>query len=73
MDNPFLYQPPAPPPQRFGVVEAVVSGKYRLKIDINQTAGQKLYQYVGSGTLSVGDRVSLQRVSGTYLITGKVG
>lgn len=72
MNNPFLYQPPKQPQTRFAVVSAVANGKYRLKIDINPTAGRKLYQYIGNGTLAVGDRVSLQRISGTYLITGKV-
>lgn len=72
MDNPFLYQPPRTDHPHFAVVTAAVNGKYRLKIDINPTAGQKLYPYIGSDALAVGDKVSLQRVSGTYIITGRI-
>lgn len=72
MDNPFLYQPPKQAQMRFAVVTAVVGSKYRLKIDVNPTAGQKLYPYIGNDALAVGDKVSLQRVSGTYIITGRI-
>jgi len=48
----------------------IVNGKVRF--DGEDTTSQKSYKKLGSYTITEGDRVLLARISGTYIILGKV-
>lgn len=44
----------------------------KVKFDGEESASQKTYKRLGSYTLTNGDRVLLVRISGTYVVLGKV-
>lgn len=58
--------------QSFAEVTGVSAGGVQIKIDGEDNAGSKLYKRLASYAPVVGDRVLIQRISGTILIIGKV-
>lgn len=70
--NPFL-QPPQPQQRQFllGVVASVTNGLY-VQIDAGTQARQVSYKRLSSYAPAVGDRVLIARISGTYVVLGKV-
>lgn len=58
---------------KLGTVTAFTSGTgTRVRIDGEDSATQKRYMRLSSYTPTVGDRVMLVQISGTYVIIGKV-
>lgn len=53
-------------------VTGVSGGKVRLEVAGETAATQKYYKYVKSYTPTVGDRVYIDRSSGTYVVLGKI-
>ena len=54
------------------VVSLFSTGHPKIKFDGEESASEKKYSYLASYTPQSGDRVFLVRVSGTYIILGKV-
>lgn len=57
---------------KFATVVAVSGGKATLKFDGETTATQKRYKYNAALSLEAGDRVKVNKVSGTYVIEYKL-
>ena len=51
---------------------AVSGGKATLKFDGETTATQKRYKYNAALSLKAGDRVKVNKISGTYVIEYKL-
>lgn len=54
-------------------ITALSSNGAKLKIDGNDEAGDKNYNVNVSASLTVGDRVLLAKVSGTYIVLCAIG
>ena len=54
-----------------GVVASVAGGLY-VRMDGESTAREKPYKRLASYTPAVNDRVLLAKISGTYVVLGKV-
>ena len=60
-------------PYRLGKIDpAYSSGRPKIVFDGETTASEKQYPYLSSYTPTANDRVMLLRVSGSYVIIGKV-
>ena len=57
---------------RLGKVSSVTGGLPTIQFDGEETASGKLYAKLGSYSPTTGDRVLLAKVSGTYIVLGKV-
>ncbi len=57
---------------KIGTITSIVSGKPRIMFDGEAVASGKGYSFIQSYAPNVGDRVLLSRMSGTYIITGKI-
>lgn len=57
---------------KLGKVSGVTSGLPKILFDGEETASGKLYAKLGSYSPVAGDRVLLAKVSGTYVVLGKV-
>ena len=56
-----------------GTVVSVVNNKVTVRLDGQSSASAKAYKRITTGaTLSAGYRVLLARVSGTYIVIGRV-
>lgn len=76
-ENVFL-PPEAPSPESAVQIATLGTGSsssgWTLILDGQTTASQKSYKALSSaGTLSQGNRVLVARVSGSYVIIGKIG
>lgn len=45
---------------------------YKIKFDGDEDASQKFYKTIGNSSITIGKRVLCARVSGTWIILGKV-
>lgn len=61
-----------PAAAKFATVVAVSDGKATLKFDGETAATQKGYKYNATLSLTAGDRVKVNKVSGTYVIEYKL-
>lgn len=61
-----------PAAAKFASVVAVSGGKATLKFDGETAATQKSYKYNAALSLTAGDRVKVNKVSGTYVIEYKL-
>ena len=61
-----------PAAAKFATVVAVSGGKATLKFDGETAATQKSYKYNAALSLTAGDRVKGNKVSGTYVIEYKL-
>ena len=61
-----------PSAAKFATVVAVSGGKAKLKFDGETAATQKGYKYNATLSLTAGDRVKVNKVSGTYVIEYKL-
>ena len=61
-----------PAAAKFATVVAVSGGKATLKFDGETAATQKGYKYNATLSLTAGDRVKVNKVSGTYVIEYKL-
>lgn len=61
-----------PAAAKFATVVAVSGGKATLKFDGETAATQKGYKYNATLSLTAGDRVRVNKVSGTYVIEYKL-
>ena len=61
-----------PAAAKFATVVAVSGGKATLKFDGETAVTQKGYQYNAALSLTAGDRVKVNKVSGTYVIEYKL-
>ena len=61
-----------PAAAKFATVMAVSGGKATLKFDGETAATQKGYKYNATLSLTAGDRVKVNKVSGTYVIEYKL-
>lgn len=60
-------------PYRLGKIDPeYVSGRPKIVFDGEAIASEKQYPYLGSYTPAANDRVLLVRVSGSYVVIGKV-
>lgn len=60
-------------PLYLGTVGSVSASGATLKMDGDAAAGSKAYKHVDTGiTLTAGDRVLVARISGSYVILGKI-
>ncbi len=57
---------------RLGKVDSVSGGLPAILFDGEETASGKLYAKLSTYSPSTGDRVLLAKVSGTYIVLGKV-
>lgn len=57
---------------RLGMVDSVTGGLPTIQFDGEETASGKLYARLDSYTPAVNDRVLLAKVSGSYIVLGKV-
>lgn len=57
---------------KLGKVSGVTSGQPKILFDGEETASGKLYAKLGNYTPATGDRVLLAKVSGMYVVLGKV-
>lgn len=67
-----MSQPDPKSPFRLGKVVSVINGLPSILFDGEETASGKLYARLDSYTPAVNDRVLLVKVSGTYIVLGKV-
>ena len=67
-----LNQPELKSPFRLGVVASASNGLPVIIFDGEKTASGKLYARLDSYTPAVNDRVLLVKVSGSYIVLGKV-
>ncbi|WP_281659135.1 hypothetical protein [Halobacillus sp. Cin3] len=65
----IIHQERQPEPFRLG---KVASTDGRVNFDGEQSAGLKKYKRLSNYTPSIGDRVLLARVKGSYVILGKI-
>ena len=75
IDNIFAPEHGQKQPQeiKLGTVTSVSSGRVKVLFDGEATAGDKLYRrLVSYSSPTVNDRVLLLRISGTYIILGKI-
>lgn len=71
--NPFLQPKESDASPQLATVAAVdESGHVSLIVPTTGEAGLKHYPRIASYTPTVGDRVYIVRISGTYLVIGKV-
>ena len=68
----LLLQKRRPAAAKFATVVAVSGGKATLKFDGETAATQKGYKYNAALSLTAGDRVKVNKVSGTYVIEYKL-
>lgn len=68
----LLLQKRRPQAARLATVVSVSSGKATLKLDGETAATQKGYKYNSALSLSAGDRVKVNKISGTYVIEYKL-
>lgn len=69
--NPLVQKPaPAPETLRLAVVNTVSAGGVTLEIDGQAT--QKTYPRLASASLAPGDVVIIGKISGTYVVLGKL-
>lgn len=61
-----------PAAAKFATVVAVSGGKATLKFDGETAVTQKGYKYNATLSLTAGDRVKVNKVSGTYVIEYKL-
>ena len=57
---------------KIGIITSIVSGKPRIMFDGETVASGKGYSFIQNYAPNIGDRVLLSRISGTYIITGKI-
>ena len=57
---------------RLGKVDSVTGGLPTIQFDGEETASGKLYAKLDGYSPTVGDRALLAKVSGTYIVLGKV-
>lgn len=57
---------------KFATIAEVSDGKAKLIFDGETTATQKSYKYNAALTLAAGDRVKVNKISGTYVIEYKL-
>lgn len=58
---------------KLGTVTALFpNGNAKIKFDGESTVSQKKYSYISTYIATVNDRVLLVRVSGTWIIIGKI-
>ena len=57
---------------RLGRVDSVTGGLPTIQFDGEETASGKLYAKLDGYSPTTGDRVLLAKVSGTYIVLGKV-
>jgi hypothetical protein len=57
---------------RLGKVDSVTGGLPTIQFDGEETASGKLYAKLDGYSPTTGDRVLLAKVSGTYIVLGKV-
>ncbi|ANW97727.1 hypothetical protein CSTERTH_01110 [Thermoclostridium stercorarium subsp. thermolacticum DSM 2910] len=57
---------------KLGKVVGVTNGSPSIQFDGEETASGKLYARLSSYTPAVNDRVLLAKISGTYIVLGKV-
>lgn len=57
---------------RLGRVDSVTGGLPAILFDGEETASGKLYARLANYSPTTGDRVLLAKVSGTYIVLGKV-
>ena len=57
---------------RLATVAGVSSYGVRLTLDGQSSAGSKQYKQLAGQSLSTGDRVLVAKVSGSYVIIGKI-
>jgi len=67
-----MNQPDPKNPFKLGRVVSVTDGLPSILFDGEETASGKLYARLDSYTPTVNDRVLLVKVSGTYIVLGKV-
>ena len=67
-----LNQPELKSPFRLGRVDSVTGGLPTIQFDGEETASGKLYAKLDGYSPTTGDRVLLAKVSGTYIVLGKV-
>lgn len=71
-DNPFVQERPAAQPQVcLGVVASTENGLY-IKVEGEAAARQSSHKRLAAYAPAVGDRVLLARISGTFVVLGKV-
>ena len=71
--NPFLQPQESDSSPQLATVAAVDgNGRVSLIVPTTGEAGMKHYPRLASYTPTVGDRVYIVRISGTYLVVGKV-
>ena len=61
-----------PSAAKFATVVAVSGGKATVKVDGETAVTQKGYKYNAALSLTAGDRVKVNKVSGTYVIEYKL-
>ncbi len=57
---------------KLGTVVGVTNGSPSIQFDGEETASGKLYARLSSYTPAINDRVLLAKISGTYIVLGKV-
>ena len=58
---------------KLGTVTALFpNGNAKIKFDGESTVSQKKYSYISTYVATINDRVLLARVSGTWIILGKI-
>ena len=68
----LFLQKRSPSGAKFATVVAVSGGKATLKFDGETAVTQKGYKYNAALSLTAGDRVKVNKVSGTYVIEYKL-
>lgn len=68
----LLAQKRRPSAVKFATIAAVADGKATLVFDGETAATRKSYKYNASLTLAAGDRVKVNKISGTYVIEYKL-
>ena len=68
----LFLQKRSPSAAKFATVVAVSGGKATLKFDGETAVTQKGYKYNAALSLTAGDRVKVNKVSGTYVIEYKL-
>ena len=68
----LFLQKRSPSAAKFATVVAVSGGKATLKFDGETAVTQKGYKYNAALSLTAGDRVKVNKVSGTYVLEYKL-
>ena len=72
MNNVFVQEAGKPEEQfALGVVTATAGG-LKIKLSGEETAREKSYKRISSYNPAINDRVILAKISGTYVVLGKV-